>query len=77
MSEVDDAMKDALIHYTFTAMTEWSSQPDMNYLQRYPGQSIYCGAAIRWTEAVTNSILDEDKWNVNDVSSFSHLTTVY
>lgn len=64
MSEVDDAMKDALIHYTFTAMNEWNNHPDMDYLQRYPGQSIYCASAISWTESVTATITAGSKWNV-------------
>lgn len=64
MSEVDDAMKDALIHYTSLAMEEWNSQPGMDYLQKFPGQCIYCAAAINWTESVTGTILAGDKWSV-------------
>jgi hypothetical protein len=65
MSEVDDAMKDALIHYTEMAMTEWSNQPDMDYLQRYPGQSIYCASAINWTKSITDTITAGSKWSVH------------
>ena len=65
MSEVDDAMKDALIHYTFTAMTEWNYQPDMEYLERFPGQCIYCASAISWTKLVTETIQAGSKWSVS------------
>lgn len=65
MSEVDDAMKDALIHLTNTAMEEWNGQPDMDYLQKYPGQCIYCASALNWTSAVTNTIQSGGKWSVS------------
>ena len=64
MSEVDDAMKDALIHLTFTAMQHWTYQPDMAYLQKYPGQCILCVSAICWTKTVTEAILSSSKFTV-------------
>ena len=64
MSEVDDAMKDALVHYTQLALEEWNCQPELDYLERYPGQSIYCASAISWTKLVSDTIEAGSKWSV-------------
>ena len=64
MSEVDDAMKDALIYLTFTAMQEWTYDLNMSYLQKYPGQCILCSAFINWTKSVTDIIEAEVKLSV-------------
>jgi hypothetical protein len=65
MSEVDDAMKDALVQYTYVAMTEWNNEPDMEYLENYPGHFIYCASAINWTKSVTDTTTAGNKLSVN------------
>lgn len=68
MSEVDDAMKDSLIHLTNMAMDEWSYKPDIAYLQKFPGQSIMCAAAINWTSTMTHAIQTSCRFRVMTTS---------
>ena len=64
MSEVDDAMKDSLVHYTREAMLNWSPAVDLDYLTRYPGQCVYCASYLRWTEFIESAIQAGAPWNV-------------
>lgn len=65
MSEVDDAMKDALVHLTFIAMQEWNDYPNLQYFETFPGQCILCAFFINFTKAGTDTIESESKWNVS------------
>ena len=56
MAEVASQMKDSLVFCTHQALNEWKDQPDLNYLQNYPGQCIYCASALRWTATVTEHL---------------------
>lgn len=71
MSEVDDAMKDALIHLTFMAMQEWKDYPNLQYFESFPGQCILCAGFINFTKAGTSTIESGSKWNVISTSFFT------
>ena len=64
MSEVAENMKDALVGYISLALDEWTWRPDLDYLEKYPGQCIFCAFAISWTRAVEQHIKLDKDWTV-------------
>jgi len=64
MYEVAESMKDALINTICLALNEWTWRPDLDYLAKYPGQSIYCAFLISWTRTVEEHIQSTKKWTV-------------
>ena len=65
MAEVAAAMKDSLVNLTFLAFEEWTNRPTMEYLLKYPCQSICCAAAIRFTNGVTHTLKSRGKLTVS------------
>ena len=74
MSEVDDAMKDALVHLTFMAIQEWKDHPNLQYFESFPGQCILCACFINFTKAGTTTIETGSKWNVSTIYTKSLCT---